>query len=255
MNSVVKLKRKFLDHLKTDRESSEKTIENYNRYLSRFFDFSKIKKPTDITPERIHAFQRYLSTQKGAKKSGHIELMKPRTLNFYLTALRQFLRYAQWYGVLVPAPQSVILTKTESQPAYTLDEDDWERLRNALNTTTLEGLRDRAILEIIKDAHLRVSEMCALSITDVDFKNNSVTIRSDDKEVRTILIFPSASKLLKKYLKKRTDAHPFLFVRYGRKMHDGTSPKLSPRAIQRLVQKYRMQAGIKELVTPDTPRK
>lgn len=254
MNSVVKLKRQFLDYLKTERESSEKTIENYNRYLGRFFDFGKIKKPTDITIERIYAFQTYLSMQTGTKISSHAELMKPRTQNFYLTALRQFLRYAQGCGVTVPAPQSIMLHKIESSQPVTLDSDEWERLRNAPNATTLEGLRDRAMLEVIKDAHLRVSEVCALRVKDVDFKNNSITVRNGDTEIRTALIFPRATRLLKKYLKKRADTCPILFVRYGRKMHDGTGSQLSSRAIQRLVQKYAAQAGIMQSVTPDSVR-
>jgi len=254
MNSIVKLKRQFLEHLKTDRESSEKTIENYDRYLGRFFDFSKIKKSADITVERISAFQTYLSAQTGSKKSGHVELMKMRTQNFYLTALRQFLRYARLRGVMVPAPQSIVLYKTELSHSPTLDSDEWERLRNSPDIRTVEGLRDRAILEMLKSAHLRVSEICTLTIADVDFKHNAVTIRNGDKKVRTVLLFPNASKLLKKYLKKRTDTDPILFVRYGRKMYDGTGSQLSPRAIQRLVQKYKIQSGIKQPVTPDILR-
>ena len=83
--------REFLQYLEIERGRSPKTIDNYGRYLNRFFDFSKAKKPSDVTEEQIREFRLYLNRQAGTKVGGRIEPMKRRTQNYYLIALRAFL--------------------------------------------------------------------------------------------------------------------------------------------------------------------
>jgi integrase/recombinase XerD len=253
MHSVVKLKREFLAHLETEGRSA-KTLENYDRYLGRFFDFSKIKKPTDITEAQVHAFKQYLSTQSGTKTAGQIAPMKLRTQNYYLIAIRRFLTFLQLRGLKVLAPKSIQLASVEHNPTSQLSHAEVKCLLAAPNQRTLEGLRDRAILELLCDTRLRVAELCALNSPAVDLTTGDLALTDSQKRSRSILLSSATLKTLKKYLRKRADTHEELFVRYGRKMHDGTGARLSPKAVQRMVRKYAIQTGITQLVTPEILR-
>ncbi len=85
---LVELKQQFLEYLEIERGRSVKTVENYDRYIERFFEFVKVKKPSDLTEEQIREFRLYLNRQPGTKVGGRVEPMKRRTQNYYLIALR-----------------------------------------------------------------------------------------------------------------------------------------------------------------------
>ena len=91
--NLEELKRQFLEYLEIERGRSVKTVENYDRYLNRFFSFAKVKFPKDITEEQVREFRLYLNRQGGTKIGGRLETMKRRTQNYYLIALS---------GVFVP---------------------------------------------------------------------------------------------------------------------------------------------------------
>ena len=93
MKDLVELKRQFLEYLEIERGRSVKTVENYDRYLDRFFGFADVKNPKDITEEQIREFRLHLNRQPGTKVGGRMEPMKRRTQNYYLNALRAFLKY------------------------------------------------------------------------------------------------------------------------------------------------------------------
>ena len=81
MKDLVELKRQFLEHLEIERGRSVKTVENYNRYLERFFAFAKVKTVSQLTEEQIREFRLYLNRQAGTKVGGRIEKNRAFTRN------------------------------------------------------------------------------------------------------------------------------------------------------------------------------
>ena len=251
---LVKLKRQFLTHLETERGRSKKTVENYNRYLERFFSFTKVTNPADLTEEQVRTFRIYLNRQPGVKVGGRTEPMKQRTQNYYLIALRAFLKFLHKRGIEALPPESIELTKVTERSPDLISSAELKRLMSAPDKKSLEGKRDQAILELLFSTGLRVSELCGLSIDDVDLSRDEFLVRGNGDKVRVVFLSDTARKAVRNYLKNRKDMEKVMFVRYGRKMNDGGDLRLSPRAVQRLLKKYAAKAGISHKVTPQVIR-
>jgi site-specific recombinase XerD len=246
-------KRRFLEYLEIERGRSVKTIENYDRYLDRFFEFAKIKDLKHITEEQVREFRLYLNRQVGTKVGGRMEPMKRRTQNYYLIALRAFLKFLRHKGVQALSPERIELAKVPERSLDLISPKELDRLMNAPNQKTLEGKRDRAILELLFSTGLRISELCSLSIDDVDLTRDEFSVRGKGDKVRVVFLSDEAKRYLSEYEKARKDTDDALFVRYGRKDKVG-DPRITPRVVQRLIKKYAVSAGITRKVTPHVIR-
>ena len=254
MADVVELKKQFLEYLEIERGRSVKTVENYDRYLDRFFEFTKVTKPSAITEEQVREFRLHLNRQPGTKVGSRMEPMKRRTQNYYLIALRAFLKYLRKRGVESLNPERIELAKVPERSLDLISGAELKRLRAAPDTKNIEGKRDKAILELLFSTGLRISELCSLSIDDVDLTRDEFSVRGKGDKVRVVFLSDDARVALQDYLKARKDMDDALFVRYGRKMNDGGDLRLSPRAVQRLLKKYAAEAGITRKVTPHVIR-
>ena len=254
MQDLVELKRQFLEYLEIERGRSVKTVENYDRYLDRFFEFAKVKKPANLTEEQVREFRLYLNRQPGTKTGGRIEPMKRRTQNYYLIALRAFLKYLRKRGIESLSPERIELAKVPERSLDLISAAELKRLMNAPDTKTVEGKRDHAILQLLFSTGLRISELCSLSIDDVDMSRDEFSVRGKGDKVRVVFLSEAARKSLQEYLKNVKDMDDAMFVRYGRKANDGGDLRLSPRAVQRLLKKYAAMAGITRKVTPHVIR-
>ena len=251
---LVELKRHFLEYLEIERGRSVKTVENYDRYLERFFTFAKVSKPSDLTEEQVREFRLHLNRQPGTKVGGRREPMKRRTQNYYLIALRAFLKYLRKRGIEALSPERIELAKVPERSLDLISSAELRRLMSAPDTNTIEGLRDKAILELLFSTGLRISELCSLSIDDIDLSRDEFSVRGKGDKIRVVFLSTTARNVLESYLAKRKDVESALFVRYGRKMNDGGDRQLSPRAVQRLIKKYAIAAGITRKVTPHVIR-
>lgn len=251
---IQRLKRDFLEYLEIERGRSVKTVENYDRYLNRFFEFGNIKKPADIKEEQVREFRIHLNRQKGTKVGGRMEPMKRRTQNYYLIALRAFLKYLRKRDIKAISPERIELAKVPDRSLDLISSVELSRLRAAPDTKTLEGKRDKAILELLFSTGLRISELCGLSIDDVDLTRDEFSVRGKGDKVRVVFLSSDARTALQTYLKSRKDMDDALFVRYGRKANDGGELRIHPRAVQRLLKKYAAEAGITRKVTPHVIR-
>lgn len=251
---LAELKTEFLEYLEIERGRSVKTVENYDRYLARFFAFAKCKKPSDITEKQVRDFRLHLNRQDGSKVGGRVEPMKRRTQNYYLIALRAFLKYLRKRGIEALSPERIELAKVPERSLDLISSAELKRLRNAPDAKTLPGKRDRAILELLFSTGLRISELCGLSIDDVDLSRDEFSVRGKGDKVRVVFLSDSARSALQEYLKARKDLDDAMFVRMGKKANDGNDLRLSPRAVQRLLKKYAAEAGITRKVTPHVIR-
>lgn len=250
----MELKTQFLEYLEIERGRSVKTVENYDRYLQRFFAFTKAKKPSDLTEEDVRTFRLHLNRQPGTKVGGRVEPMKRRTQNYYLIAVRAFLKFLRKRGIESLNPERIELAKVPERSLDLISASELKRLMNAPDVKTLQGKRDKAILALLFSTGLRISELTALSIDDVDLTRDEFSVRGKGDKVRVVFLSEPAKQRIKDFLKKRTDLDDALFIRYGRKANDGGELRLSPRAVQRLLKKYATLAGITRKVTPHVIR-
>ena len=252
--TIAELKRQFLEYLEIERGRSVKTVENYDRYLTRFITFSKAKSPQDVTEKQVREFRLYLNRQAGTKVGGRIEPMKRRTQNYYLIALRAFLKYMRRRGESSLSPERIELAKVPERSLDLISAHELVRLLDAPALDTIDGQRDRAVLELLFSTGLRVSELCALSIDDVDLTRDEFSVRGKGDKVRVVFLSDDARSAIKIYLAERKDMEDALFVRYGKKANIGEDGRITPRVVQRLLKRYATKAGITRKVTPHVLR-
>lgn len=254
MSQLRSLKRKYLTYLATEWGGSPKMVENYDRYLERFLTYTKVTTPAAITAERVAAFRLHLAKQPGAKIGNTVEPMKQQTQNYYLIALRMFLKYLQSQGYETISAQQVVLAKVPKRSIDLISSAELDRLRAAPDLRTLEGKRDKAILELLCSTGVRMSELCALSVGDINITRPELVISGSGNKNRSLFLSDAARQALGAYLKARTDIDTALFIRYGRKANNGGDLRIHPRAVQRMVKKYAAAVGITTVVTPHVIR-
>src|SRR3989344_6727233 len=171
-HNIETLKRQYLEHLEIERGRSLKTIENYDRYLSRFFEFSKAKSPKDITEDVVRSFRLWLNRQD----SGAGDTLKKKTQNYYLIALRNFLKFLAKREVSSLAPDKIELAKISERSIDLLSSAELNRLLEAPDGEDLKSLRDKAMLELLFSTGLRVSELCSLD-RDLDLSKDEFSVR------------------------------------------------------------------------------
>jgi site-specific recombinase XerD len=247
------LKRQFFEHLEIEKGRSLKTIENYERYLDRFLEFAKVSEPKDISDETVREFRLWLNRQpSGLKTGGRVETLKKKTQNYYLIALRSFLKYLRKRGIDSLSPERIDLAKVAERDLDLISGSDLERLLAAPDTSDIKGLRDRAILELFFSTGLRLSELVSLS-RDLDLNKDEFSVRGKGEKVRVVFLSDTAKMALRAYLSARKDMDDALFVQTG-KTPRGGDLRLTPRSIERMVRHYAAQAGISKKVTPHVIR-
>lgn len=246
---IDKLKREFLEYLEIEKGSSLKTVENYDRYLTRFLKFSKIEKPKDIKYESVREFRLFLNRQSGVKTRGQISAtMKKNTQNYYMIALRVFLKYLIKREISTLSPDRIELAKIKERGLDLITSEELNRLLSGPNGSDLKNLRDKAILELFFSTGLRVSELSSLN-KDLDLSKGEFSIRGKGEKVRVVFLSDSAKKAIKEYLSKRKDMEKAMFVQISTINKKG-SGRLTPRSIERTVKHYAIKAGISKKVTP-----
>lgn len=275
--SLPSLVTDFLEHLEVERNVSQLTIRNYRHYLNRFLDFlageeekkeAKIPSPTlssqengkqwrqhltekDIMPESIRQYRLFLS--RFVDENG--VSLKRVTQNYHLIALRSFLKYAMKRDIAVLSPDKIDLPKGESRSLKFLERESVERLLNMPTISTVEGLRDKAILEVLFSTGLRVSELVRLNQDQINLERKEFGVIGKGKRSRIVFLSENAADWLRRYLDTREDRLPPVFIRYSGKKPDeqdktGESIRLSARSVERLVEKYVKKAKLPIKITP-----
>ena len=211
----------FLEYLELERNSSQLTIRNYDYYLKRFLEFAGDIEPKHIDLQTVRRYKLFLSGKP----------LKKVTQNYFLIALRAYLRYLASVGVATIPPEKVELGEQEPRPLKILDDRELSQILERPDTSKKDGLRDKAILETLLSTGLRVSELTSLNRNDI----NDIWVN--------------------KYLSFRKDTFKPLFIRFQGKVNpanNGEAMRLTPRSIERIVEKYVKEAGIAIKATPHT---
>jgi len=265
----------FFDYLKVERNVSRLTLRNYRHYLDRFLAWSNaqkmgLRKPGDINQGVVRRYRGWLADFTDEKGRG----LKPTTQAYHVIALRSFLRWLIKNDFDTLAPDKVDLPKAESRRLEFLDFEQIEGLLNMPSLSSPQGLRDKAILELLFSTGLRVSELVGLNREDIDLKRREFGVKGKGGRVRVVFVSERAARWLRRYLKTREDDWKPLFVNYrgtgkkdpgeedergkAREMIDlkkydvdyGEARRLTARSVQRLVKRYARKARLPIKITP-----
>ncbi len=251
------LKRQFLEYVEIEKGRALKTVENYDHYLSVFLEQTKVTKPVDITDNVVREFRLWLNRQVTGNNRKTGETMSKKTQNYYLIAIRAFLKYLTRQEVKSLPSERIELAKTPERSLDLITDTELKRLLNAPKGGGLDELRDKAILELLFSTGLRVSELCSLT-RDIDLSTDELSIIGKGKKVRVVFISDYAKKVLREYLTKRKDLDDALFVQLSKNSRAqekrGKSLAITRRSIERIVKHYAIVAGISKKVTPHTIR-
>ncbi|MBX4189559.1 tyrosine-type recombinase/integrase [Candidatus Parcubacteria bacterium] len=253
VSQIEKLKREFLEHTEIERGRSLKTIENYDHYLSRFLSFSKIKRPEDITEILVREFRLWLNRQSTGNNRATGETLSRKTQNYYMIALRAFLKFLAKRGVKTLSPEAIELAKVPERHLDLITPNELSRLLDAPKGSDIKSLRDKAILELLFSTGLRVSELCSLT-NDLDLTAEEFSIRGKGGKVRVVFLSLEARDAVKDYMKARKDLGDALFVSVGREIKAKEPTPMTRRSIERIVKHHAIKAGISKKVTPHVIR-
>lgn len=243
----------YIEHLEVEGGRSAKTAENYKLYLERFIEFTEDIEVGKITPEIVRKYRLWLNRYKNPSN----ESLSTITQSYHLIALRGFLHYLSGRDILSLAPDKITLPKVSRKQVTFLYKDEVTRLINQIDLSTEQGLRDRAIIELLFSSGLRVSELVGLDKDHINTKRREFMVRGKGQKDRPVFISKAAADHIENYLEERSDSLPSLFISYSRNSsatNSGEYRRLTARSIQRMLSRYAKLAGITKHVSPHTMR-
>ena len=239
--------RRFRDHLVAERDLADLTVRNYLSDIEPLKDYMEDRKIAAFADLDRRAVRGYLAWLHNL---GYVRPSVARKLS----ALRALFRWLNREGIADhdPLPARGAF-KTDSRLPRFLSQNEADKLMKAPDPTTAKGLRDRALLELVYSAGLRVSEVCDLNIGGVNLQTRELRVTGKGSKERVALIGSAARDALSAYIRDERsrlaspDADEPLFVnRYG--------ARLSRRSIQKAVREYAARAGLGTQVHTHTLR-
>ena len=245
----------FLESLEVEAGRSRYTARNYELYLERLIEFGGEElKPSDIDEEWLRTYRLWLNRYQTPQKKG----LSVATQSYHLIALRGFLKYLAKRHIKSLDPALVDLPRSHRPQVTFLHVDEIEAILNQIPVDNETGLRDRAILELLFSTGLRISELIALNRDSVNLERKEFMVRGKGQKDRPVFVSDSAALAVADYLSERKDSLPALFLNNSKNQPlagtSGDYRRLTPRSVERIINKYVRAAGITKHVTPHTLR-
>ena len=234
---------RFRSHLELERSASPYTLRNYTNDLKEFRAFLESEGVNSFGGVDQPLIRRYVG---GLLNGGKARSSVARKMS----ALRSFYRYLSAEGLVAANPmETASAVKQEKRLPGFLSTDEMGRVFAAAEATTPQGLRDRAILELLYGCGLRVSEVVNLDVEQVDIEGRETRVWGKRNKQRLVVMGIPAAAALSTYLKSgrpklvKKRATSALFVnRYGK--------RLVQRRVQYIVKAYAEKAGLDQRVHP-----
>lgn len=236
----------FLRYCQVGRGYSVHTLRNYRGYLQKFETWAEgagLKNIENLAREDVEEFQMSLLGTESA--------IGKKTQNYYLISLRVLLKFLLERDVAVLSPDKITLSKTPQRQIHILEAEELQALLAAAAGEHLNEKRDRAMVQLLLESGLRVSEMVSLKRQNINLQTNEFSIRGKGGKVRPVFIGEGASEAIEAYLKQRRDTNNYLFIRHQRSSsQDATAKPLTARTVQRRLSLLARKAGIVKPVSP-----
>ncbi len=243
----------FLEHLEVERNVSRLTIRNYSLYLRRFCDWFALQNYTDLTQldqEVLRKYRVYLARYI----DDQARTLSKKTQGYYIIALRSWLKWLIKQDAPVLQPEKIDLPKGESIHMKYLNIEKVQQLLAQPSISTVQGLRDKALLEVLFSTGLRVSEVVSLNRLQVDIERREFGVIGKGRRPRVVFLSDQAAQWLDRYLRTREDSWEPIFIRYSGKrparMSDGEEMRLTTRSVQRIVERYCLKAHLPIVISP-----
>jgi integrase/recombinase XerC len=229
----------FLNAL-AGKNRSDATIRAYQTDISQFLSYLhatnvSIQTPADV--EKVDVLE-YLSSLAKKELTGIARARK-------MSAIREYFRFLEGVGVIMKSPATGIETpKREKNGRQVLRPDEYTKMLSLAGANP----RDYAVLQVFLQTGIRVSELAALRIDDIDLIKPAITVRGKGRVEREIALEKKGIHALKSYLAIRPDSiSTRVFLNYQ-------GEPISERGIRKLVVKYRKEAGITKKASCHTLR-
>ncbi len=237
----------FIDFLAHQRNLSQHTLDAYRRDvkdMSSFLEKNGIKGFADVDYKTVRRYVSHLGGS-GLSKS---------TISRHISSVRTFFSYLKREGRITKNPALLIaLPKQERGLPKVFSRDETEDMFKVPDPSTIKGLRDLALLEILYDGGLRVSEVVGLDVTDLDLDKGEIRVIGKGNKERVVFITDVAKKTLtaylagaRPYLTGGTETQALILNRNGR--------RLSVRSVQLMLDKIGLKAGVKGRSSPHMMR-
>jgi integrase/recombinase XerD len=246
LDSMDGLFEKYQQHLSDESKLSANTLESYLRDIRQFMRFLENKGQTANDMELNKVVEYYMTrlSEQGVSAS---------TLLRKLSSLRNFYRFMISKGYTDTDPTLKVGTpKSEKKPADILTEQEIHILLEQPVGDDDKSVRDKAMLELLYATGLRVSELIALDIEDIDLDSGSLTCKKRDRG-KIIPINPAGLMYLHQYITK---------VRVGM-IADGNEralfvnvhgARMTRQGFWKIIKHYNRKSGIKKEITPNMLR-
>jgi len=244
---------KFLQHAEVAKNQSQKTLENYRHYLQRFQNWLQ----KDISSEEINLilvdeFRVYLHRLRDDQGD---PLLSIKTQNYHIIALRAFLKYLIKNDIPSLSPEKIDLAKIPERSVEYLEREELERLFQIVDVTSIQGLRNFAIMKTLYCTGLRVSELVNLNCDEVDLERREFMVRGKGKKLRIVFLSFDAVEAIEQYLEVRKDDFKPLFLNHKRPksrvgLSQDESRRITPTMVQFMIRNYGKKAGLIKAVTP-----
>ena len=235
----------FIYHLEVVKNSSEHTLRNYRLDLKSFEKFSKDQK---VDKRLIRSYLAHLQKKRLSK----------RTTLRHLSSIRSFFKYLLKEKKIEESPmQDIGSPKLDKPIPKALSYSEVEELFNQVDTTTLLGLRDRAIMELFYSSGLRLSELAGIDRMDFNFKARSLRVRGKGKKERIVPITQNVAEWIQKYImdpRRYEEGKPHFQKDESAVFLNKWGKRLSVRSIDRTFKGYLLKSGLAGNITPHTIR-
>src|SRR3990167_1225539 len=216
----------YLRYCQTEKGLSQNTSKTYSRLLDDLpFEY---KTPEQITNEDIMDYRAYLDNQNFSKS----------TQSYYLIVLRGFLKFLSEKDIKSLSPEKIKLPKLSDREIKIITTDEFRKLITQINPNTTRRIRNRAILEVFSSTGLRLSELVSLDKKHFEnvIEDLELSIKGKGGKIRFVYFPPQCIEWIKKYLNKRKDNYPALFVT--------SSGRIKNRSVQAMITRYSKQIGL-----------
>jgi integrase/recombinase XerD len=235
--------RGFLNYLRVEKALSQNTLDAYRRDLAKFTEYAAgrgLKKAAEIKRSDLLDFLATLYARR----------LDARSVARYLVSLRQFFRFLMMDELITEDPSiSVESPKFRKSLPEFLSVEEVELLLTQPDASTATGLRDKAMIELLYSAGLRVSELCGLAVEDLHPNAGSLRCVGKGNKERLVPVGRNALAVIQEYLKRARPeilgerTSKYLFV-------NRNGNKLGRIVFWKLLGAYGRKAGLRKALKP-----